>query len=425
MMRIKTWRQLLGAFVLLLWTAAGHARENPEKLFSYLQDVFNRHNKSLHNFLLAELNQYIVDFPASAKAPEAQYLIAKVYQEKGDKPQAVAAFLKTIYLYPGTNWQQEAAAAARKIIAEEGAFKEKRARLLALIEAAPKGETPADRYFEYLSAATTFEHAGVFMVLADDARKFLILFPEDARQDTTMLLLADVYAKSGEKHSAEVTYLRLEYCCGESPLLPAARYNRGVLLSKELGEHKMAIDALNQVATQKAQSEYAALAIFKMGEIKKEKLKDYGGAIADYRRFVETSTDSAQAVDALWAIAEINTNDTKDYGAAIAAYTEIAEKHKADKRAAAAFEKVGDVFKDKLADYNKAAEQYAKMAEAFPYYEKTPELLLKAGDLCEDKLKDYQRAIDYYYMVLNRFPQHKSADEARKKIDKTRAKMAK
>jgi len=425
MARIQTWRQLRLAVVLLLWAAAGNARENPEKLFLYLQEVFNRHDKNLHSFLLAELNQYIVNFPAGEKAPAAQFLIAKVYQEKGDKPQAVAAFFKTIYLYPGTNWQQEAAPAARKIIAEEGAFKEKRAKLLALLDTAPKGQSPADRYFEYLLAAPAFEHAGVFAVLVDDARKFLILFPEDARQDTATQMLAEVYAKTGEKHEAEVTYRRLEYCCAESPLLPAARYHRGVLLSKELGEHKMAVDALNEVATKNPQSEYAVLAIFKMGEIKKEKLKDYGGAIADYRRFVETSADSAKAVEALWAIAEINTDNTKDYGSAIAAYTEIVEKHKADKRAAPAFEKIGDVFKDKLADYNKAAEQYAKMVEAFPYYEKAPELLIKAGGLCEDKLKDYQRALDYYRIVIDKFPQSKTADEARKKFDKARAKMAK
>lgn len=425
MSRIQSWRRLLLACGLFLLAETGSARENPDKLFSYLQEVFNRHNKNLHNFLLTELNQYIVNFPTSEKTPEAQYLIAKVYQEKGNKPQAVAAFLKTIYLYPGASWQQEAAQAARKMITEEGAFKEKRAKLLALVEATPKGQTPADRYFEYLLAVMGVEQADVYEVVIDDARKFLILFPEDARQDTTIQMMAEVYAKNGEKHEAEASYLRLEYCCTESPLLPSTRYKRGVLLSEALGEHKMAIDALNEVVTKNPQSEYATQAIFKMGEIKKEKLKDYGGAIANYRRFVETSPDSVKAVEALWAIAEINTENTKDYGSAIATYTEIVEKHKADKRAVTAFEKIGDVYKDKLADYNKAAEQYAKIAEVFPYYEKAPELIIKAGGLCEDKLKDYKRAIDYYNILLDKFPQSKSADEARKKIERAKAKAAK
>jgi TolA-binding protein len=396
--------------------------ENPEQLFAYLQAIYNRHDKNFHDYLLVELNQYVAQFPDSAKTAEAQYLLARVYQEKGDKQKAAAAFLKTIYLYSGSSWQQEAAKEARKMIAEEGAFKEKRAKLLALIEGTPKGQAPADRYYEYLNAAPLLDNSEVYGLLADETRKFLLLFPEDARQDTTVRMMAEFYAKKGDKHEAEASYLRLEYCCAESPLLPAARYSRGVLLSKELGDHKTAIQALGELAAKNPQSEYATLAIFKIGEIKKEKTKDYAGAMADYRKFVETSPDSAKAVEALWAIAEINTNNTRDYGGAIAAYHEIVEKHKSDKRAVAAFEKIGDVFKDKLADYNKAAEQYAKIVEVFPDYEKAPELILKAGALCEDKLRDYNRATDYYRLVIDKFPQHKSADEARKRFEKAKAK---
>jgi len=422
MPRIQALPKLLLCFSLIFITGTGSARENPEKFFSYLQEVYNRHDKNLHDYLLAELNQYVVQFSDSGKTAEAQYLIARVYQEKGDKQKAAAAFLKTIYLYPGTNWQQEAAKEARKMIAEEGSFKEKRAKLLALIDGTPKGQVPADRYYEYLYAAPMLDNSEVYSLLAEESRKFLILFPEDARQDTTIRMMAEFYAKKGDKHEAEVSYLRLEYCCAESPLLPAARYSRGVLLSKELGEHKTAIQVLSELATKNPQSEYATLAIFKLGEIKKEKTKDYGGAIADYRKFVETGSDSAKAVDALWAIAEINTDNTRDYGGAIAAYNEIVEKHKSDKRAVTAFEKIGDVYKDKLADYNKAAEQYVKITEVFPYYEKAPELILKAGSLCEEKLKDYKRAKDYYSIILDKFPKHKSADEARKKIEKVRVK---
>ena len=423
MSRIKSWRALLPLFfIALLPVGTASARENPEKLFSYLRDIYNRHDKNLHDYLLAELNQYVAQFADSGKTAEAQYLMARVYQEKGDKQKAAAAFLKTIYLYPGTSWQQEAAKEARQMIAEDGSFKEKRAKLSALIDGTPKDRAPADRDYEYLNAAPMLDNSEVYGLLAEEARKFLILFPDDARQDTTILKMAEFYAKKGDKHEAEVSYLRLEYCCAESPLLPAARYSRGALLSKELGDHKTAVQVLGELAAKNPQSEYAALAIFKTGEIKKEKMKDYGGAIADYRRFVETGADSVKAVDALWAIAEINTDNTKDYGGAIAAYSEIVEKHKSDKRAIAAFERIGDVYKDKLADYNKAAEQYVKMAEVFPYYEKAPELILKAGSLCEEKLKDYKRAKDYYYIVLDKFPQHKSADEARKKIEKVRAK---
>ncbi len=425
MSRIKLLRKLtLACAITAMLPMAASGWENPEQLFSYLQAIYNRHDKDLHDYLLTELNQYVLQFPDSGKTAEAQYLIARVYQEKGEKQKAAAAFLKTIYLYPGTSWRQEAAKEARQMISTEGVFKEKRAKWLALLDSTAPGQSAADRYFQYLNLALALESAESYAILLNDAKSFLVQFAEDARQDSILRTIAELYAKKGDKHEAEVSYWRLEYCCAESPLLPAARYSRGVLLSKELGNQKMAIQVLGELAVKNPQSEYATLAIFKMGEIKKEKMKDYGGAIADYRKFVETSSDSAKAVDALWAIAEINTDNTKDYGSAIAAYNEIVEKHKSDKRAVAAFEKIGDVFKDKLADYNKAAEQYVKIIEAFPYYEKAPDLILKAGSLCEDKLKDYARAQQYYRLVIDKFPQHKSANEARKRFEKAREKAA-
>jgi len=410
--------------ILPLLVVQARARENPDKLFAYLQDLYNRHDKNLYEFLLGELNQYVAQFPDGEKTAEAQYLIAKVYQEKGDKQKAVAVFLKTIYLHPGSPWQQESANEARKMISTESVFKDKRAGLLPLLDGAAAGQNPADRYFHYLNLAMGLDHAEAYAVILSDAKKFLALFPEDTRQDSVFKTIAELYAKKGDKREAEASYLRLEYCCEESPLLPYARYSRGVILSKDLGDHKTAIQVLSDMAVKHPENEYATAAIFKIGEIKKEKTKDYTGAIADYRKVADAGSDSAKVVEALWAIAEINTDRLKNYGEAIAAYHEIVDKHRTDKRAVAAFEKIGDVYKDKLADYNKAAEQYAKIVEAFPYYEKAPDLILKAGALCEDKLRDYQRAVDYYNIILDKFPKHKSADEARKKIEKAKAKSA-
>jgi len=415
-------KSVLVITLLVLFAVTTKARENSDKLFDYLQHLYDRHDKNLHEFLLGELNQYVVQFPDGEKTAAAQYLIAKVYQEKGDRPKAVAAFLKTIYLYPNSSWQQESAKEARLIISTEGFFKDKRAKLLPLVDATSTAENSADRYFQYVNLAATFDHSDIYAVVINDARNFLILFPEDTRQDSVLLIIAEIYSRKGEAHEAEASYLRLEYCCTESPLVPQARYSRAVIFSQKLNDHKSAIVILSRVAMEHPQSEYAALATLKMGEIKKEKTRDYAGAIADYRKFIESNSDSAKVVEALWTIAEINTANLKDYNGAIAAYNEIVDKHKTDKRAAMAMEKIGDIYKDKLADYSRAAEQYAKIAEVYPDYEKAPELLLKAGSLGEEKLKDYKRAGDYYAMILDKFPQHKIAGEARKRIEKIKTK---
>lgn len=422
-MMTPSWRGLVCVVAACsLIAAAAYAQEDPSKLFTYLQDLYNRHDKNLSEFLVGELNQYVMRFPEGEKAPDAQYLLAKVYQEKGDKHKALAAFLKVMSLYPNAASKQEAANEARLIITADNAYKEKRAALLATLETPPVGESPADLYFHYLNRVMALENKDIANLILDDAWKFLVLFPDDARQDSVLLAVAEVYARKGDERETEASYLRLEYCFPESPLLPFVRYSRGVVLSKELGDHKQAIEALVTVVAEHPQSEYAATAQLKIAEIKREKLKDYAGAIADYRKFIESNADSAKAVEALWAIGEIDLNNLKDYNGAILAFNEIVEKYQADKRAASAMEKAGDIYKDKLADYGKAAELYAQIAEVFPEYEKAPELLLKAGSLCEDKLKDDRRAAEYYRIIFEKYPQHKTANEAKKRIDKARKK---
>lgn len=422
-MRTPSWRRFAFACAVCSWMAvAAQAQEDPGKLFIYLQDLYNRHDKNLSEFLIGELEQYVTRFPDGEQAPEAQYLLAKVYQEKGDKHKALAAFLKAMSLYPNADRRQESANEARLIISGDNAYKEKRAALLATLETPPVGENPADRYCHYLNRVAALDNNEIANLILADARKFLVQFAEDTRQDSVLLTIAEVYARKGDKHEAEASYLRLEHAFPESRLVPYARFSRGVILSKDLGDHKRAIEVLRDVAAKHPQSEHATSAQFKVAEIKREKLKDYAGAVADYRKFIEGNADSAKAVEALWAIAEINTNNLKDYNSAIQAYNEIVEKHQADMRAASAMERVGDIYKDRLADYGKAAEQYAKVAEMFPDYEKAPELLLKAGSLCEDKLKDGRRAAEYYRTIFEKFPKHKSADEAKKRIEKAQKK---
>lgn len=395
---------------------------DPDKQFSFLQDAYNRHDKNLSEFLLGELSQFTLLFPEHDRTAEVQHLIGKVYQEKGDKTAAFVAFLKTVYLYPGTPWKDESAKEARKIATDEGAFKEIRASLLAALDNPVTGETPADRFYEYLKLAATIGRAELCPELIADTHQFVTRFPEEARLDEVWRWQADFYALKGDHREATMSYLRLDYCCPESPLLPVARYSRGLILSKNLGEHKQAIEALALVVADPAQSEYAADAMYSMAKIKQEKTKDYAGALADYRKFVDTYQDSVKTVEALMAIAQINANNLKDYTAAIAAYNEIVERHTTDERGIQALEKTGDLYKDKLNEPAKAAESYAAIAERFPYFDKASDMLLKAGSLMEDKAKDYKKAIEYYDIVVKKFPDHKNANEARKRIEKAQSK---
>lgn len=412
---------ILAAILIAAGTAT--AQYDAEKLFTFIQDTYNRHDKNLYAFLIEELNQYAEIFPDEKNTAEVHYLLATVYEAKGDKHETLVSYFKTMYLYPNSTRHEASANAARKIISGEKAFANKQEKLLAVVDGQFGGENTADRYFDYLGFLMELDEPKLYSWTLDESRRFISRFPSDKRVDMVLRWTADVLTKKGDHREAAVSFLKLDYAYPESPLLPYTRYSRAVILYKELGENEKAVEVFTQVATAYPDSDYAGASLFMLGEIKQKKLKDYKGAIADYRKLVDVYPKNAKGVEALLAIADIHADKLAAPADAIAVYDELVEKYAADERGLKALEKAGDLYRGKLQDFTKAAEYYAKIAELYPNYEKAPDMLLRAGSLCEDKLKDYKKAVEYYEIILEKFPDHRMTSEAKRRIAKAQEKL--
>lgn len=411
-------RFMIALAAVFVFAGGTQAQDNAEKHLAFLRETYNRHDKNVSEFLLGELQHFLTLNPEAAQASEAQFLMAKVYEEKGEKHLALAAFLKTVFLYPQSKWQQESNTAARKILMEEDPYKKQTEKWSTQLTSAAHPDSATQGHYNYLATLVSLESPKLQLEIVKQAAEFATKHATDARLDTVARWSADAYAKAEKPREAALSYFRIDYLYPESALLPYARYARGVILSKELGDHKAALEVLAQVTTAHPQSEYASAAQFMLGEIKKEKTKDARGALVEYRKLVDTYPASDKVVPALFAIATINANELKDYPAALAAYDEIVAKHQDDQRGSEALEKAANLHKDKTGDFSKAAEYYAQIAEVYPQDEKAPETLIKAATLCEEKLQDPKKAAEYYNRVVSKYPDHKKADEARKKLAK-------
>lgn len=413
--------------VTFLFTATipSNAQFNTDKLFAFLQETYNQHDKKLHEFLVIELNQFVKSFPDSANVADACFVLAKVYQEKGKKHEALATYYKTMFLYPNFSKHKECADIVREIIAKERAYRDKKEKLAAILDGEFTGETTADKYYFYLNFLMELDESKLFDWTLAETRQFFYQFPNYVHIDTVVKWIADLYAKKGDGREAAVSYLKLGYTHPDSPLLPYSLYSRSMLLYQKLGKYEAAMNVFEQIISVYPESEYASASFFMLGEIKEKKMKDYEGAITDYRKLVDTNPQYKKSVYALLAIADIYSKKKNDYPAAIAAYNEIIEKYQTHSLGVSALEKIGDIYKDKLKDYKKSAEYYAKIAELYPAYEKAPDMLLKAGTVCEDKLNDYKKAIEYYQLVVDKYSEHKKASTAQKRLSKAKYKMGK
>ncbi|MCU0643720.1 MAG: hypothetical protein MUC94_05615, partial [bacterium] len=83
------------AVVLLALSVPVKAQYTANNLFTFLQETYNRHDTKLNDFLIVELNQFVQTFADSGHAVDASYLLAKVWDEKGKRHEALAAAYKT------------------------------------------------------------------------------------------------------------------------------------------------------------------------------------------------------------------------------------------------------------------------------------------------------------------------------------------
>jgi TolA-binding protein len=424
MITIKPTRLLTLLTAALFVASAAMAQYEASRVFSFIQDTYNRRDKNLNEFLIGEINDFIDLFPEHEKTAEAQYLLAMVYEAKGDKHEALMSHCKTVLLYTASDQRLPSIEAARKIIANEKAYAGKGERLLAALEASSADDSAADRYYAYLELLVDLDQSDLREWSLPEIKRFIRRFPEDGRIDMALGWSADLLEKKGSHREAAAAYLKLEYAYPQSALLSYSRYSRAVILYKELGENQKAVEALNQVVADSADSVLVGSSLFLLGEIKQRKLKDYKGAIADYRTLIDSQPGNAKAIEALFAVAEINSDKLSAHTEAIAVYDEIVGKFGQDERSIKALQEAAELYKSKLNDAAKAAASYAKIAGLFPYYEKAPDMLLRAGGICEDKLKDYKKAIEYYQAVVEKFPDHRMAGEAKKRIEKAQQKAA-
>lgn len=400
------------------------AQDDAQKNYTYLQSVFNRHDKHLRDFMVEELQTYLSAFPDSAFAADAQFLLGKVFEEKGDKYAAFASYLKTLVLYPGSKPYPECADNVRYFLGKEKNLVEKKDEILRYLDSSGADSSHADRFFTYCKLLTNLQRKKLKAWVVKSLREFSQRFPNDPRNDQITAWLADTFLLSGDKYQADATYQKLDLVFPSSGLLAYALFRRGELLSQKLGQHQTAIQVLGQVVDRFPESEYAPQSFLLMGRIKEKKTKNYQGAKDEYGKLVKNYPDDPRVFAALRAIAEIDRAKLKDYEAAISALNEIVARDSTNIGDIEALEEIADIYKKNLQDYGRAAEAFARLAAMFPEYEKAPDRLMDAASLYEKQLADYQKAMDYYQLVVEKFPSSKKAEAAAKRIAKLQEKAA-
>ncbi len=409
-------------FAASLFSVPVLAQYNPDDYFTYLELAFNEDEKDLREWLIDEHQQFLEVYPAHKNAGKAMYQLASVYERRGKKHHALAAYLKMMFLYPDVAGLVDTDK-LRKIIEKEDDYEDQRSWLNQVIYESRDDTSTVDAFFSYLGVLSKLEKKELKDWKLANGREYVRRFPNDARHDQVILWIGDAYKNSEKYKEAAATYVKILGMFKDSPLLMNTRYAQGRLYYENLDKPQNAIDVLTEVVRDAPDPDLAGDALFMMAEIKERKRKKHDEAIADYRKVMENYPSDYRDAEALWRIARIYEKEKKNHITAVSTYNEFLEKFPKDSRGVEALENMAKIYEDKLKDYPKAAMAMARISEMYPDYKEAPSRLVEAGELTEKKMKDYAGAIAYYQMVLDKYGSHKKAKDASKKMKKAQEKL--
>lgn len=411
-------------FLIVVFTALAYAQYDQQKVFQFLEDTYNEHDKYLSDVLIADLTQYLVMYPKSPNAPRVQQMLASVYSENRKEDEAIASYIKMFCLYPEISNVAGSSDDLRQLVAKDKSYAEKKDWLFGLLDKSVPNRSLADAYYQYLSILVDLNQNGLRNWTIGACRDFIEHFPDETRNEQVLRWMADVYLSKKDYREAELMYHKYSFLYPNNPNLPMILVKQSQVNYDNLHQEEKAQLIIQKLIAEHPTSEAIPDALFLRAQIFTD-LKDYKEAIADYRNLVDNYPDHAKVVDALLGIVEIDKDELKDYPATIKVLDEVVEKTKDNQKGIDALEEMAKIYERELNNYIATAETNARIAQLYPDYEKAAERLIDAGEICEKKLDDYQKAISYYQLVLDNFPNDKKAEDARKKIEKAQEKLNK
>ena len=110
------------------------AQYNAERVFAFLEDTYNKHDKYLYDILAVELEHYLKIFPKSPNAARVQQMLGNVYNEKKKTDEAIASFLKMFCVYTDVANVAGNTDELRQLIATDKSYADKKEWLMGLLD---------------------------------------------------------------------------------------------------------------------------------------------------------------------------------------------------------------------------------------------------------------------------------------------------
>ncbi|MCH8289384.1 MAG: tetratricopeptide repeat protein [Candidatus Marinimicrobia bacterium] len=401
--------------------------DNAKNYHLFIMELKELNEKDLFDDVVLEIENYTRLYWSGRRSEDLQLKLAQLYEEKKKKYEALASYVKFIYLYPSSPKGDDARASLINLISGKIDKKIKiKQEELTRIAALPLQEKsyPA-KYFDYIQTIYNLELKYLNKWILNEVRYFNSILPNDERQPQIALWQAGLHERLGNKKESASLARKVVIGYPDSPLVPDALYLQARVQTEKLGRHTEAVSNYLSIVEKYPTHSVSATALFNAATVQTKKLKDHSEAVRTFKRIVDEYPDSDLPVEALFQGAKVLTDKVKDYNGARRFYHLVTSKYPDDPRGGEALEAAGKVAESKQKDVNKAIADYVSVHEKFPRYKKAVELLIKAAQLQEKKLKNLNAAVVTLQKIIQKYPSYKDISKIQKKIVKLNEKINK
>ncbi|MCK4649522.1 tetratricopeptide repeat protein, partial [bacterium] len=257
--------------------------------FRYLEHLYRFEEPNLYQFTYDQFQEFLKRYPGSEEADLAQLKLAHLVNRQKLLHQAIAQYLKVVYLYPASLHVADARYKVGCIYHQE--FKD-------------------------------YKHA------VEAYQKVVNEHPESEWAENSLWNTAEIYAKELKEYGQAIR--NYELFARRYPKTKRAQdslYNAALLYRDETGDYAKAIQRFSHLAEKYPASRYADYALVGVAKIYEEKLKDFQKAIEAYQVVPEEYPASKYADDCLYQIGRIYEEELKSKAQAIEAYEKLTKKY--------------------------------------------------------------------------------------------------
>ena len=364
--------------------------------------------------LISETEVFMDMFREVSPSAEVLLLKADLYALLKEDEGRLTALTKLLFEYPDSEFVGDAVTSIKELFT--GKLKSDAKFDKGITEGVSESGW-ADRYYQMIVLLKEFKDRDYLPYIMAEYDEFLSRYPRHPKADMVLRFKAEGYLFLKEYKSAAFTYAWLARFYPDSQLRSKAIFDLAVIYAGNLKEYELAVETYERVVTDYPDGEDTLASYQNAAALYNKRLRDSVKAIERLESIVTKYPGDPASLEAFRYMSKLYEN-TKDFKEAVETLNRLADMFEGQDSAVKALVDSARIASVKMKDYDLQIQVLMRIVDEYPNREEAVVALNSIADTYQKRLGNSAEAVKVYKSLIEKYPEHKTAESARKKVDK-------